>query len=187
MSNITTAVNLVHKLDNQYTYDKHMFVLNSKYSDIGLLTDNECPGCKCAADIGLGHCQNCGTEWCVAHASVLSEGGYCAACEATADIQQAIGMRMKYYVNNYFTNYYIGRPAGRTRRVPPNKVREYIAYCWTLSYEQCLLDLMQDGYSMCVVSPMIKEIHARIDAGYAEYLAQFNDDHINMLDELSTF
>lgn len=170
MSNpITTAVNLVHALDKPYNYAEAKFIIEQGYSDDSLVHVSECPHCRCPADIGLGHCQNCGCEWCPTHICTLAEGGYCVACEAIADIQQAIGMRMKFYVNNYYTKYYMAGTSHRGNRVQPRNLVKYIEECWTLSYEQCLLDLMQDGYSMCVVSPMIIAIHARMDREYAEY------------------
>lgn len=189
MSNpITTAINLVHKLDNdQLNYAEHMEVLESKYSDTGLMFDGECPHCKAGAKLASGAC-SCGCEWCPTHLCILGEGGYCAACEAIADIQQAIGMRNKYYVNHYYMMYYNqGRANWRTGRVQPNNLVKYIEYCWNLSYEQCLLDLMQDGYSMCVVSPMIIAIHKRMDREYAEYEASRIHHEANQENELMDF
>lgn len=87
--------------------------------------------------------------------------------------------------NNYFIKYYSNGSANwRTHRVQPYNLVKYIEYCWTLSYEQCLLDLMQDGYSMCVVSPMIKTIHARMDAEYEAYMIKCEQELNAQVDTL---
>jgi hypothetical protein len=178
MTPIQAALQAVHPTDNtNHTYADHCAIARTQYMDYGLAFDNECPYCKGGVDHAHGHCGGCKEYFCTAHLVPLGEGGHCAACEALGAIQQAIGMRVHPACNDYYLKYYTKRPAWLTARLAPTLLkpggmREYIAYCWTIGRDQCLLDLMVMGYSMCVVQPLIVAIHGQLDAGYAAHCAE---------------
>lgn len=106
--------------------------------------------------------------YCASHKMWEAEGGPCPECERLGQLELDHVVRLHFATNDYFLRWY-NTPDYRKFKVRPDQVREYIAYCWVLSYDQCLLDLMKAGYAMCNVAPMIRRIHGELDASYAAY------------------
>ena len=190
MTPIQAALQLVHPTDNtNHTYADHCTVARTKHMDHGLAFDNECPNCKGGVDPDIGECDSCHMEWCPAHLVVYGEGSHCAACEALGAMQQAIGMRVHPACNTYYLRWYNDKskvvrptPPEAKRRLAatvlkPGGLRDFIAHYWTIGRDQCLLDAMALGYSMCVVQPLIVAIHGQWDAAYAAHCAEHEADH----------
>ena len=195
MTPIQAALQVVHPTDNNnHTYADHCIIARAQYTDLGLAYDNECPYCKGGVNHEHGHCGGCKEYFCPTHLVTLGEGGHCAACEALGALQQAIGMRAHPACNDYYLRFYndkskIVRPTTpeAKRRLAatvlrPGGLRKFVEHYWVIGRDQCLLDAMCLGYSMCVVQPLIVAIHGQWDAAYAEHcaLAETSTDNDNL-------
>lgn len=105
----------------------------------------------------------------------------CAKCTATeAVLMQDLPARVstpftkpfsKESINEYYLKYYLNKPALVSRHV---KMATIVDHAWGagLSSAQTVIDCMNNGFSMCISIPYIKQRWARIDKEYAAHCAE---------------